>query len=71
MTNKQIETAREIRLWLAQIIAPATLAALVLLSNPKTQRKIERSFDNAKKSVKRTVESVKGKFGNKNDVAEI
>ena len=52
MTNNQIETAREIRLWLGQIIAPITLGAIVLLSNPKVQRKLERSIDKTKQFIK-------------------
>lgn len=52
MTMKQIETAREIRLWLGQIIAPVTLGAILLFSNPKVQRKMERSMNNAKQFIK-------------------
>jgi len=52
MTMKQIETAREIRLWLGQIIAPITLGAIVLLSNPKVQRKMERGINKAKQFIK-------------------
>lgn len=52
MTMKQIETAREIRLWLGQIVAPVTLGVVLLLSNPKVQRKIERSVDKTNQFIK-------------------
>ena len=64
MTMKQIETAREIRLWIGQIIAPVTLGAVLLLSNPKVQRKLERSINKSK-------QFIKAKFAKKENDTEV
>lgn len=37
MTYKQIEQAREIRLWIRDILVPATLAATTVLSIPEVR----------------------------------
>ena len=38
MTYKQIEAAREARLWIGQVIVPACLAATVAVSNPNVRQ---------------------------------
>ena len=41
MTYKQIETSRELRLWISQVIVPAvTTAAAVLYMNPELRNKL-------------------------------
>ena len=40
MTYKQIEQAREIRLWLTQIIAPAAVITTVVVANPEARQAI-------------------------------
>ena len=37
MTNKQIETSREARLWLGQIIGPACIMAAMIVGNPEAR----------------------------------
>lgn len=52
MTWKQIETAREIRLWLGQIVIPLATATGVVLANPNARRYICRKARGAKEFVK-------------------
>lgn len=53
MTYKQIETSREIRLWIGQLIVPAiTLAGTVILTNPELRSSVAKKFGEAKDSVK-------------------
>ena len=40
MTYKQIEQAREARLWATQIIAPVTLITVAVLANPDMRQAI-------------------------------
>lgn len=40
MTYKQIEQAREIRLWIRDILVPATLAATTVLSIPEVREAV-------------------------------
>ena len=52
MTWKQIETAREIRLWLGQIVIPLTAMTGVVLANPNARRYVCRKARAAKEFVK-------------------
>ena len=52
MTWKQIETAREVRLWLGQIIIPLTAMTGVVLANPNARRYVRRKVGAAKEFVK-------------------
>ena len=55
MTNKQIETSREIRLWIRDIIVPSIgVGATVLWLHPEI-----------KDNIKSKVDEVKNKFKNK------
>lgn len=45
MTYKQIETSREIRLWIGQVIVPAITFGTIAMSNPQV-----RGYVNEKKS---------------------
>lgn len=38
MTNRQIETSREVRLWLRDIVLPVGITAVALLANEDTRR---------------------------------
>ena len=51
MTYKQIETSREIRLWLGQIIIPAASVALAILSIPEVRYSIGRKATSIKESI--------------------
>jgi hypothetical protein len=53
MTYKQIETSREIRLWIGQIIVPAvTAVATVMYMNPELRTKAKTTFENVKENIK-------------------
>ena len=49
MTRKQIDASREIRLWIIQVIMPATALAMAI---PETRNAMIDSFQSAKRSVK-------------------
>ena len=49
MTRKQIDASREIRLWIIQVIMPATAFAMAI---PGTRNAMIEGFQNAKRSVK-------------------
>lgn len=51
MTYKQIETSREIRLWIGQIIIPAASVALAILSIPEVRYSIGRKVTSIKESI--------------------
>lgn len=51
MTYKQIETMREIRLWLGQIIVPATTAAVAALSIPEVRQAVAAKAESVKRSI--------------------
>lgn len=49
MTWKQIETSREIRLWLSQIVMPAIGISMMV---PEVREAVVEKFQEVKKSVK-------------------
>lgn len=51
MKYKHIEAARELRLWLAQIVIP--LVGLAALS-PETRQTVSQIFNDVKHSIKKT-----------------
>ena len=53
MTYKQIETSREIRLWVTQIVVPAvTTAAAVLYMNPELRHTAVDKLEDIKYRIK-------------------
>ncbi len=52
MTYKQIETSREIRLWLGQIIIPAASVAVAMLSIPEVRHAIATKAANIKETIR-------------------
>ena len=53
MTYKQIETSREMRLWISQVIVPAvTTAAAVLYMNPELRHKLADKANELKETIK-------------------
>ena len=52
MTLKQIEAAREIRLWIGQIMMPVTIGTVLILSNQKVRFKIKQTASKAKQFIK-------------------
>jgi hypothetical protein len=55
MTYRQIETSREVRLWLGQIIIPAASVAVAVLSIPEVRYKIGRKATNIKESIQNKI----------------
>ena len=58
MTYKQIEQAREIRLWIRDILVPATLAATTVLSIPEVREAVSAKAN----EIKNEVYNFKGKI---------
>lgn len=52
MTNRQIETSREVRLWLGQIIIPAASVCVAILSIPEVRYAISEKITNVKESIR-------------------
>lgn len=52
MTYKQIETSREIRLWIGQIIVPAATVAATMMAIPEVRQAVSAKA----KDVKQTIE---------------
>lgn len=59
MTYKQIETAREIRLWIGQIIVPACTVAVTLLTIPEVRGAVAAKAKDIKKSIKNKRKTIK------------
>ncbi len=51
MTYKQIETSREIRLWLGQIIIPAASLTVAILSIPEVRYAVAEKARSVKESI--------------------
>lgn len=51
MTYKQIETAREIRLWIGQIIVPAATVAVTTLAIPEVRQAVAAKAKDVKESI--------------------
>lgn len=52
MSWKQIEQAREIRLWIGQIVIPAVAIGAMIMQNPEAQKAVKDIADKAKRKVK-------------------
>lgn len=52
MKYKHIEASREVRLWLTQVIVPATLGAVVVLSDPQNREFVGSKVKSAKETIK-------------------
>lgn len=51
MTYKQIETSREIRLWIGQVLIPAGLVVGTVMSNPDAKEAVKKKYNKTKKWV--------------------
>lgn len=49
MTYKQIEGAREVRLWIGQVIVPAVGVGIALMANPRTNNFIKEQINKVTK----------------------
>ena len=52
MTFKQIETSREIRLWIAQIIVPAITAGAIAMSVPEVRHAVVEKASSLKETIR-------------------
>lgn len=55
MTYKQIEAAREVRLWIGQIIVPACTVAVTMLTIPEVRQAVAAKANEVKRSVENKV----------------
>lgn len=53
MTRKQIDGAREVRLWIGQVIVPAVVGGIAIMSNPYSRTFVQRKVADAKDTVKK------------------
>lgn len=52
MTYKQIEAAREVRLWIGQIVVPAATVAITAMTIPEVRQMIAAKADIVKYKIK-------------------
>ncbi len=52
MTYKQIETSREIRLWIGQIIVPTVTVVATMMTVPEVRHSVVKTVNNVGKSIK-------------------
>lgn len=55
MTYKQIEAARETRLWIGQIIVPTITLAVTVLAIPEVRNAVAEKVNNVKRTIKQKV----------------
>lgn len=53
MTYKQIEGARELRLWIGQVVVPTVMVGMALSSNPNVRKFIGSKYNELKSKVTR------------------
>lgn len=53
MTRKQIDGAREVRLWIGQVIVPAVIGGIAIMSNPDSRTFVRCKVADAKDAVKK------------------
>ena len=69
MTNRQVETSREIRLWVKDIVVPvATTAAVIMIAVPGVGKSAMKKCTNVKNSIKNKLKKTNKK---EKDVVEI
>lgn len=52
MTHRQIETSREIRLWVGQILIPVTTIAVTAMTVPEVRTAVVSKAKNVKETIK-------------------
>lgn len=55
MSYRSVETSREIRLWIGQIIIPAVTGAVALLSIPQVREAVAVKADSVKRSIQEKI----------------
>lgn len=61
MTYKQIETSREMRLWISQVIVPVVGAAAIAMTNPDVKNYVSEKIEKTKQKVNEKVSKLKRK----------
>jgi hypothetical protein len=61
MTYKQIEAAREVRLWIGQIVVPACVAATTFLTIPEVRQAVAAKAEDVKRSIENKRKIIKFK----------
>ena len=51
MSDKKIEAAREVRLWIGQIIVPAATVAVSMLTIPEVRESVGAKFKSIKENI--------------------
>ena len=67
MTYKQIETMREIRLWIGQIVVPATMSLMTLMTIPEVRSAVAAKAESMKKSIENKDKKIINVNFNKNN----
>ncbi len=52
-TYKQLETSREVRLWLGQIIIPAATLGVTVMNIPEVRQAVDRKINSLRTSANR------------------
>ena len=52
MTYKQREAMREVRLWISQVIVPASTAVILMATNPELRQAVSDKVGSAKQALK-------------------
>lgn len=52
MTHKQIEAAREVRLWIGQIVVPAVTTAAALMTIPEIRAGVTAKVNEVRQSIR-------------------
>ena len=69
MTNRQVETSREIRLWVKDIVVPVvTTAAVIMIAVPGVGKSAMKKCTNVKNSIKNKLKKANKK---EKDIVEI
>lgn len=55
MTYKQIETSREIRLWITQVIVPAGIVVSTAMSIPEVREPVVKKVKKVKETIKQKI----------------
>jgi archaellum component FlaG (FlaF/FlaG flagellin family) len=53
MSYKKLQTMHEIRMWIKEIIIPATAAGIIVASNPQVRQAVGNKVTEVKKAIKK------------------
>lgn len=59
MTHKQIDAAREVRLWIGQVIVPTALAVTTVMTIPEVRQAVKERFSKSREGIKTKFKRVK------------